>query len=39
MHAEGNSLSDSGYTMSYVQRGDSVRKTTADRHSKHLLLV
>ncbi len=28
-----------GYTVSYVHRGESVQKTTEDRHSLHLLLV
>ena len=28
-----------GYTVSYVYRGESVQKTTEDRHSQHLLLV
>ena len=28
-----------GYTVSYVHRGESVQKTTEDRHSQHLLLV
>ncbi len=28
-----------GYTVSYIHRGESVQKTTEDRHSQHLLLV
>ena len=28
-----------GYTVSYVHHGESVQKTTEDRHSQHLLLV
>ncbi len=39
MHIEGNGRRNSGYIVSYVQRGESVQKTTADRHSQHLLLV
>ena len=39
MYAEHDGLFDSGHIVSYVQRGESVRKTTADKHSLHLLLV
>ena len=39
LHAEGNCLSDSRRTVTHVQRGHSVQKATADRHSQHLLLV
>jgi len=39
MYAEHDSLFDSGHTVSHVQHGESVEKTTADRHSLHLLLV
>jgi len=39
MYAEPDSLCESGHTVSYVHRGESVQKTTADRHSQHLLLV
>ncbi len=36
MHVEGNGGRNSGYIVSYVQRGESVQKTTAHRHSQHL---
>ncbi len=39
IHAEGNSLSDSGHIVSYIQRVYNIQKTTADSHSQHLLLV
>ena len=39
MYAEPDSLCESGHIVSYVHRGDSVQKTTAGRHSQHLLLV
>ena len=39
MHAKDDGLFDSGHIESYVHRGESVPKTTANRHSPHLLLV
>ncbi len=39
MHAEDDGLFDSGHIVSYVNRGESVEKTTANRHSLHPLLV
>ena len=39
MYAEPDSLCECGHIVSYVHRGDSVQKTTAGRHSQHLLLV
>ena len=39
MHSKHSSLCESGHIVSQVHHGESVQKTTADRHSHHLLLV
>ena len=39
MHSEHSSLCESGHIVRQVHHGESVQKTTADRHSHHLLLV